>query len=87
MLLRADRVVEIYELKGGKGGFFSFFFFLSGESGTRRFLLSRAQLRRLFFFLFFFFPRRKVYRGEIMSRDEREERDLVEKIEVYLLVG
>lgn len=86
MLLRADRVVEIYELKW-EGWFLFFFFFLSDESGTRRFLLSRAQLRRLFSFLFFFFPRRKVYRGEIMSRDEREERDLVEKIEVYLLVG
>lgn len=59
-----DRVVvEIYELKWG-----CFFF----SSGMRRFLLSRAQLRCLFFFFF----RRKVYRGEIMSRDERE-RDLM----------
>lgn len=56
-----DRVLEIYELK-------CFFFFLRG---MRRFLLSRAQATKVVLFF-----RRKVYRGEIMSRNERE-RDLM----------
>lgn len=58
-----DRVLEIYELKC-----FFFFFFLRG---MRRFLLSRAQATKVVLFF-----RRKVYRGEIMSRNERE-RDLM----------